>query len=235
MLSADYLARDPLLNICVTEPLRRGTAQVVSECERGVLIYDRQGELFVLSAADEETADKLLAAAEGRDVRNLLLCDARHEPLTARFGLGGRMTCRQAAYYKKEPPEADPRLVIAPADDDAMRVILSRYSIDPPEVLMRQRARGELFFARDKSGCDIGFVGLHPEGCFGLLEVLEDRRRQGYGEALERFILRYMMARGLTPYCQIEPDNFESFALQDKLGLETHEQIMVFLWREEAR
>ena len=102
--------------------------------------------------------------------------------------------------------------------------------MDTPEELRRRRDVGELFFARDAQGQDVGFVGLHPEGCFGLLEVFPEQRGQGYGAALEAHILRFCLENGRVPYCQVEVDNIVSLNLQKKLGLDVSPETSLFAW-----
>ena len=83
---------------------------------------------------------------------------------------------------------------------------------------------------RDAQGQDVGFVGLHPEGCFGLLEVFPEQRGQGYGAALEAHILRFCLENGRVPYCQVEVDNIVSLNLQKKLGLDVSPETSLFAW-----
>lgn len=128
-------------------------------------------------------------------------------------------------------PECDPLLTIAPPDDRAFERILDCYHMDTPEELRIRRRKGEIFFAVDADGRDAGFVGLHPEGCFGLLEVFEDQRSKGYGAALEKFIVRWCLERGRIPYCQVEEGNLPSLKLQRKLGLSISEETMLMAWR----
>ena len=226
------IERDPLRNICITEPLRRGNADILRQTARGILVYDRPGKLLLLSAEDMEAAAELLDGIEReRGVDFIMLSDAAFAPLIERFGLPNVMHCRQAAYFKKEPPAPDPRLVIEVPDDQAFSRILEIYHMDSEAELRRRRDAGELFFARTRDGADVGFVGLHPEGCFGLLEVLPEQRGRGYGAALEAHILRFCLDTDRIPYCQVEVDNQVSINLQKKMGLEISEGIMLMAWR----
>ena len=100
------------------------------------------------------------------------------------------------------------------------------------EELSLQRCRGQIFFARDAEGRDAGFVGLHPEGCFGILQVLESQRGRGYGAALEKHIIRWCMENNRIPYCQVSLENEISIALQMKLGLSQTEETLVMAWND---
>ena len=226
------IARDPLLHICITEPLRLGHAEILRETPRGILVYDHPGKLLLLSAADMDAAAELLDGMERtRSVDFIMLCNASFAPLIERFGLDHAMRCRQAAYLKSEPPAADPRLKIEVPDARAFSRILEVYHMDTPEELRRRADAGELFFARTLDGADVGFAGLHPEGCFGLLEVFPDQRGKGYGAALEAYIIRFCLETGRVPYCQVEEDNLISLNMQRKFGLEISDKTMLMGWR----
>ena len=225
------IERDPLLHICITEPLRLGHAEILRETTRGILVYDHPGKLLLLSADDAEAAAALLDGVEAeRSVDFIMLCDATYAPLIERFHLPHAMRCRQAAYFKAEPPAADPRLIIEIPDERAFARILETYHMDSPAELRRRRDAGELFFARTLDGTDVGFAGLHPEGCFGLLEVFPEQRGKGYGAALEAHILRFCRETNRIPYCQVEEDNLVSINLQRKMGLEISEKRMLMAW-----
>ena len=226
------IAKDPLSHICITEPLRLGHAEILRQTPRGILVYDHPGKLLLLAAADHEAAAELLDGVENlRSVDFIMLSDAAFAPLIERFHLENSMRCRQAAYFGKEPPAPDPRLVIEPPDDRAFARILEVYHMDSPAELQRRRDAGELFFARTLDGEDVGFAGLHPEGCFGLLEVFPHLRGRGYGAALEKHILRFCMETGRVPYCQVEEDNLISMNMQRKLGLEISDKVMLMAWK----
>lgn len=220
---------NPLLHCCATEPLRLGRARMLREVPGGALVYADAGNLHILAADSMADAEALLQGVDGIDF--IMLCNADFAPLIKNLHLNHAMRLHQAAYRKPKPPEADPRLRIAAPDARAFGRILETYHMDTPEELRRRRERGELFFARDAGGADVGFVGLHPEGCFGLLEVFPEQRGRGYGAALEAHILRFCLETGRLPYCQVEEDNQISLNLQRKLGLEISSETLLMAWR----
>ena len=232
MFTYTGIERDHLLNICITEPLRLGHADILRQTARGILVYDYPGKLLLLSAADKKAAAELLDGVEReRSVDFIMLSDAAFAPLIERFGLQNTMRCRQAVYFQREAPASDPRLKIEIPDEAAFARILDAYHMDSPAELRRRRDAGELFFARTLDGADVGFVGLHPEGCFGLLEVFPEQRGHGYGAALEAHILRFCLETNRIPYCQVEEDNIVSINLQKKMGLEVSDQVMLMAWK----
>lgn len=223
------IEKNPLLHLGITEPVRLGIADIMEENVHGVLAYCPAARFHLLNADSIEAAEALLEKVD--DPYFIMLLNADFAPLLQRFHLDNGMRCRQAAWMKGTPPEADARLRIAVPDDRQFGRILSVYHMDTPEELRLRREKGEIFFAVDGSGADVGFVGLHPEGCFGLLEVFPEQRGKGYGAALERHIIRFCMERGNIPYCQVNVENEISLNLQGKLGLEITEEVMYMAWK----
>ena len=224
------IEKNPLLHLCITEPLRLGSAEIIARNGHGILAYDSTARLHLLSADCRAAAEDLLAGVENPYF--ILCCQGKFAPLLDRFGFDHRMHCRQYAWLRNERPGADSRLSIAPPDDRAFARILENYTMSTPEELAMQRARGQVFFARDDSGTDVGFVGLHPEGCFGMLQVLEGQRGKGYGTALEAFIIRWCLDHGRVPYCQVSLENKVSISLQKKLGLAETEETLIMAWND---
>lgn len=220
----------PLLHLCITEPLRLGSARIIEENPRGILAYDAMARLHLLSAEDAAAANALLEHVENPYF--ILCCQGEFAPLLDRFGFAHSMHCSQWAYLKTEIPEADPGLIISPPDDAAFARILTSYRMSTPEELALQRSRGQILFARTPNGQDAGFVGLHPEGCFGMLQVFPEMRGRGCGAALERAVIRWCMQQDRIPYCQVSLENEISMNLQKKLGLIQADQTLIMAWND---
>ena len=222
---------NPLLHCCATEPLRLGRAQVLRELPGGALVRENGANLHILAADSKADAEALLLGAG--DIDFIMLCNADFAPLIEGYRLNRAMYLHQAAYFKPSPPPADPRLRIALPDGRAFARILQTYHMDTPEDLRNRLECGELFFARDMDGADVGFVGLHPEGCFGMVEVFPEQRGHGYGKALEAHIIRFCLESGRLPYCQVELDNRVSINLQRAMGLEISPETLLMARRTE--
>lgn len=224
------IEKKALLHLCITEPIRLGSAEIIAQDEHGILAYDHPAHLHLLAADSICCAEELLSHVEKPYF--ILCCNADFAPLLERFGFAHSMPCRQYAYLSPEMPVPDPRLHIAPPDDAAFVRILEVYHMSTPEELNMQRDRGQIFFARDALGQDAGFVGLHPEGCYGMLEVFPEHRGKGYGAALEKHIIRWCMENGRIPYCQVSLENEISISLQKKLGLSQTEETLIMAWND---
>ena len=79
-------------------------------------------------------------------------------------------------------------------------------------------------------GEPVGFVGEHLEGSMGLLYVLPEFRRRGFGEALEKFCIAKTIEKGFVPFGQVEKDNAASLNLQKKLGFTVSENLIFWMW-----
>jgi len=224
------IARNPLLHVGITEPLRTGRAEIIAENPRGILTYCPAGKFHSLAAESISAAETLLAEADAPAF--IMISNADFAPVLERFRFDHKMRCRQAAWLRSDVPGTDPRLEICAPDDRAFGRILETYRMDTPEELRRRREAGEIFFARDHSGEDVGFVGLHPEGCFGLLEVFPPQRGKGYGAALEKHIIRFCLEQGRIPYCQVDENNAVSLNLQRSLGLEITKETLLMCWQD---
>ena len=87
-----------------------------------------------------------------------------------------------------------------------------------PDLLLAALSRGD-FFGAFEDGELVGFIGEHPEGAIGLLEVFEGHRGKGWGRALEATKINQALDRGQTPWVEVFAENEASLALQRKLNM----------------
>ena len=85
------------------------------------------------------------------------------------------------------------------------------------------RLKAGALIGLEVNGSLVGFTGRHTEGSMGMLEVDEAHRRKGYGELLERVLIRNVLQDGGIPFCHIIDGNTKSMLLQHKLGLKEAE------------
>ena len=133
-------------------------------------------------------------------------------------------------YEKKARLEVDPTLDIRTLTPAYAELVASHYS--HPEYL----APGELevILARGlvlggfEAGRLCAFIGEHPEGAIGMLEVFPEQRRRGWATALESAKINEQLDRGLVPWGEVWPDNQASIALQEKLGLTVYAHSVIY-------
>jgi tRNA (guanine37-N1)-methyltransferase len=220
-----WLNRDPLLHTDMIEALRCGLGFVAAAEEKGVLLSVDEGYCGMLSCADEDTALRLLA---GRSFPLLAIHQsAQEETLCRALGMETWMRCLQAVYERECPPAFD-AASIRPLTMEHLDFLTANYRREDSEYLAWLLERQALFGAF-REGEPVGVIGKHAEGSMGLLEVLPAWRRQGVGEALERFLIARELREGNRPYCHVFFDNAASLALQRKLGLTITEEKILWL------
>ena len=214
-----YLDKDRLLHIDMLEAIRLKEADILYADEDGVLLYQIPGGIYMLSAACEQSARRISGLM--KDAALIVL----HQPflkdeLMERFSLTRTMFCHQAACFQDGPvPESTEPADIRPLSMDDFSVILEHYaSLPDPEYIKSRLAAGMLGIYADNELA--GFIGTHPEGTIGMLEILPKYRRRGLAFLLESAMVKRQQARSRLPFAQIIEGNEASLALHVKLGME---------------
>lgn len=222
-----YLEKNRLLHIAMLESIRRGTAEILAASEEGVLLLDKSSNVHMVAAASAEKGKELIDCIT--DCYQLVLCQEELVPYASeKFGLHTLFPCKKVARFSREKVELAADLRIERADTERLAHIKEVYHTIPPEEVDEISRRGNLFCAF--AGEDfVGFSGNHLDGSLGLLDIFPEYRRRGYGEALERFMINYIIDKGDTPYGEIVIGNEASEKLQRKLGFEISEETITWL------
>ena len=218
--AVSFLSRDRLSHMDMLEVIRLGQAEVIRAEENGVLLYDRPSGAWMLSASDADMGERLLSEIP-REEEELLFAvhqDFLMESIGRRFHRNRVNECRQAVYTRKTPPAQGGFAVRPLTAQDADIVYENYHAVHSREYLLGRIRAGEMF-GIDAEGSLAAFAGLHDEGSMGMLEVLPPFRRRGMGEALEAWLIAWLLERGRVPFCQIFDGNEASLRLQKKLGL----------------
>jgi GNAT superfamily N-acetyltransferase len=104
----------------------------------------------------------------------------------------------------------------------------AHYALTGTAEIERSIAAGEVFIG-EYNGKPAGFAGLHSEGSMGMLEVLPEFQRKGFGTDLEACMIGYVLKQGRIPYGHVIADNEKSMALQKKLGFTVCNGIVYWL------
>lgn len=203
----------------LVEAVRRGLGRVVFARVGCVLLELPDGqELFW--ASDYELGRSVIAAVmKGQVVDALEPGLVRDIELT--HGLGEVSPYHLAIYEGSDPLEPDASKDIRVLDESRFSQVRARYS--HPEYQTDDQVRALLAAGKVLGGFEggelVGFIGEHPEGSMGMLEVFEGHRRAGWAQALEAAKINEQLSLGLVPWGEIYPDNRASLRLQRKLGL----------------
>lgn len=213
-----YLSEDPLLHMDMLEGIRLGEAQLLCVERRGVLLLHKACGAVMMSAADEETARRMLTESPkaGLFVAHQEFYLSRVQSLRP---FSQTLLCRQAVYRGREPlaPVSCPA-EIRRLDGRFLPFLMEHYTHADDEGYLRERLeQGAMLGAFVKGAC-AGFIGTHAEGSIGMLEVLPEFRRRGIAAALETSLANTLLREGRVPFAQIVTGNAASFALHKKLG-----------------
>lgn len=225
----DYLNKNLILYAGLLQVIRRGTADILEESDKGVFLRDVVSDCFMLAADNNRTGEEWLKMHEDLDYKLLLLFRRDLAGFARkRYGLSFMLECFQAVYAAKKPPARHGDLKIKAAADKDFQLISDHYGMVSEQELRRIIRLGNLFMGFH-DGKAVGFVGEHLEGSMGLLEVFPQYRGRGYGTELESFMIGHMLEKEQIPFCQVETDNYRSMGLQKKLGLTISEERMYWL------
>ncbi len=222
-----YLEQNRLLHIAMLEALRHDAADVVAAEPGGVLLLDRGSNIHMLSAEDRSLGKRLIDSIDS--CYQIVVCQ---EELAAyakeRLDLHETFTCHKVAYFKGHQPDLATELDIRRPDDACLQKIKDCYHTIPEAEINEIQRRGNLFCAFHGENF-VGFSGRHLDGSLGLLEIFDEYQGRGFGEQLERFMMRYIMEQGDIPYGEIVIGNAVSERLQRKLGFEISDEIITWL------
>ena len=210
--------------------LKRGTGEVLADLDNVLLVRDNVSSACFLACEDHTTGLALLDRYTGSDCRLLMVSDhALGQAAFERYGFSEKLECWQFAYYGVKPA-LDARLSVRAADEHDLPMLTRHYHLVSPEELAEVVRRESILLGYDQ-GRLVGFIGEHLEGSMGILYVLPEYRRRGYGTALQTCLMARTMDEGFIPFGQVEKDNLNSLKLQEKLGMTRSDDLIVWMWK----
>lgn len=233
-----YFSKNPVLYTDMSECVLKGAAVVFHADEDGVLLADRESGIYMFAAEKPSAAKEILAGLSLSAVTEKSGFIVTHGEVSraavyARFPVKRETACHQVVYTEKQPLPLKGLLEFRFPEREQIEVIKREYALESPEHIEELANAGKIFCGFTKSGEFVGFIGKHPEGSMGLLQVLPEHRRKGYGEELERFMINRFLEEGRTPYGHVIVGNEKSLALQKKLGYRADEEMVCWLKIEE--
>lgn len=220
-------------NVDLYELLRREGGSLLYEGAEGCVVRE-QGKGSVLT-------DILDGTALCRVLRSLALpdfwqitvksTDARRAVNEA-FGFTGENPCSQWMYVSGQPPVQTPHDIRLLTPEYAEQAASHYHLVDNSLSYLRKRIAAGRMWGLFEGGKLAGFIGTHPEGAIGMLEILPEYRRKGYGYALEAFLIDWHLQRGWHPYCHVVDGNEASLHLQKRLGMEQAALPAIWAWKE---
>lgn len=138
-----------------------------------------------------------------------------------------RLDCYQAVYRLKDKislPKND--LKIKELTELDIPFVVEHYHKSMSEEDIKSKIEHQEMWGAFLNEECIGFIGLHEEGSFGLLEILPKHQGKGYATILEGTVINLLLEQDRIPFAQIEPDNVVSMALHKKLGFEQADKLI---------
>ena len=233
-------------NLNIDRVIERGTAQIIERAEDVILLKDTESKALMLACDDVAKGIEILERNNGEEKPLIMISNAElGRAVAERFGYEGVMECYQMAYLSKEPPAAEKAashenkesngaqfhdsLEYKVATMENFPLISQEYKLVSEDELKELIERGNIIMGYE-NGEAVGFIGEHMEGSIGLLQVLQEHRRKGYGLALEIEMIRRTLEKGYIPFGQVVVDNTASLELQKKLGLTKSEGTIFWMW-----
>lgn len=218
----DFLNQDTYLNYPLIYALRHG-AEVIAANELGVAIYRYRPDFMLLAGPNPL---ELIRDLPKPDL--IEICGSQSARAVAAYcGLKEITECYQF-YYPHNSIESD--LELTPIFQSDMEFFLTHYDRLDSEEAAVAIDEERVFGLRDK-GKLFAFIGLHEDYAMGMLYVLPEYRRQGWGERLERALIARVLAMGELPYGQVFANNETSMRLQEKLGFVRCSDKVYWMWK----
>ena len=225
----DYLLGDPLYYMSMIAPLRRNSIEILAVDDVGVMLRDELSGALMLISSNVTWGMRELSKIPRADL--VLLHQASLIDFTcSRFGIDYVHTCLQAVFFHRHPLPLSSNLHCEELHAAHFASIWKHYhTLVDRGYLLRRLEAGALMGGFVGSEL-VGFIGEHEEGSIGMLEVLPQHRRNGYGSDLVAAMVNRQLNRGLIPFAQITPGNEASLSLFGKLGFTVGSEQLYWLF-----
>ncbi len=222
-----FLMRDELLNADIIDCLRFG-GEVIKSTDDGVLVRTAK-TIYAIDALSKESyieLGKYVPKEKGVDI-------CAHQPRFAPVLAEGRsedtklLPCWEYVHSKEliEEKKLD-GISFRELNADDLPFVYDNYG-ETKEYIDRC-FKGGMIGAFEGEKC-VGFIGLHPNGEVGLLQVLGAYRKRGIGTGLEARMTNRRIKEGHTPYNFVVVGNEASIKLQDALGYKKAERMVTWV------
>jgi len=232
-LAAPYRAKDLLLSDLALhadffEALETDNCTVLCDTEDTFFARQRSIPFYMLTTHNAEHG-KALADSVHEDYYELMV---RNESvqlyLTQQPKLGCSRPCRQVLYREPIVLPASELVMRHPAEEDFEKVAASYHILSREEL--RAHFDSDSFYGGYVGDELVGYIGIHSDGPIGMLTVLPEYRRHGYGKQLLGKLAIRLRNAGHFPYAQVYSDNYPSLDLQRALGADFSREMTCWFW-----
>jgi 8-oxo-dGTP diphosphatase len=216
LLEKDKIRNCNMINFIEQYPIERIEIMGKSVLARGI-----SDEIWnYISSENRDEFEKLIEKNRATDTHFAVLEDWMLPYLTLSRTVVWQLTCIKLVFtHDVSSLPANKHNVIELKPEDA-QYIYNHYGY-------QKYTSVEYITNRIKSGNALGiyedsklvaWIATHDDGAMGLLHVLPEYRRKGYGYELTVALIMYMYEQGKLPFIHIEEDNVKSMNLALKVG-----------------
>lgn len=221
---------DDIEYLGIDKVIKRNTAEIIKEDDDGIFVYDKKSETYMIACDDTQKGIRWFEeCAKEYDLINVCGNDELADILYKKYNKKYCMKCYQVAYMKKEPFILDDVNNIRCANYDDAEFLYQNYHFSTPDEVKECIDHNPMFII-EYNGDRAGFIGEHYEGSMGMLFIKEEYRKLGLATALEKYLINYTLKEGYIPFGQIIYDNYKSFNLQNKLGLDISKKFVYWIF-----
>ena len=228
------LSKDKRNNIHMMESLAAGRSEILYVKGEDVLLYDEHAKFATILAKDEQSAG-MMAKLLPEDVNRIVTSQIFVNDVLAERGYIAYCECEQYLYPQKVTLPVKHKDIRLLTETDAEYVCEHYCGLNASEserAYILNRIRAKAMYGVYVEGKLAGFVGVHVDGCSGLLYVEEAYRGMGLALSLEAYMINRQLEQGRVPYEYVNLGNEASAKLQEKLGL--YKASKTFYWLEKS-
>lgn len=225
-----------ILYVDMIESLRRAKGQVVFENKNGIIIKDEAARVYMLAVFNETAAEEIVNEISGEHDTWQFVVHQKSvlEQMEKTCGVKKVIPIHQMAYTDKTPISQSKikqrgNIRFEVLDITYLEEVLTQYHMVPDREYIKERLLDGAMIGAFMEEKLVGFAGTHSEGSIGMLEVFDQYRKQGIGEALEIYMINMHLSAGYTPYGEVVEGNRASEILQEKLKLKKAKELLYWV------
>ena len=213
-------------------------ANILYEDEGAILLEDIHSSIFYCAACLKTSGERMVEKLPSSFGILVSHDELSNQILLEKRGLRYENRCYHCAYLKKDPLPISLKegYEIKKVTPLYMHDVIRLYEKEMPEL-----ANEEYMGVCMESGMYgvfdgnvmCGFISVHEGGygSIGMLEIDEAYRRNGFGVALERYMINVQLERNRIPYGEIFVENEASIYLQARAGMEIGKDLTYWFYQ----
>lgn len=208
----NYIKNDPVSFVHVNE-LNEGEYTIIYAGETGFIVSDNRFDFIYISFSNEQTRKEQLSKHRYRHY-------LAYEKETADFYGDTDKTIRlnQYVYLNDKKFDIDDCYDIRVLDETYIDMLNKCYKALGPGEDNAERIKSKEVLGLFVDNKLAGFIGRHPEGCLGMLQIFEPYRKKGYATILEKAKINDLINRKQKVFSEVVENNFVSHHMHESLG-----------------